>query len=347
VTRFPGLGNRLSEQLRSLGYWKDDRPDVGRFCREKDYRPQYVYAWLKDRMPAYDNVNRLCVDRGVPVVWFVTGAETDGRAAVSTRPAHARAHLHREVRPDAATPAARLGLGSLREAIERIVTLEADLTALLAAFPDPCLWLDETGRVLDARGAQIAAVGPAATGKTLRELFPAEAATRLHRALGQAIRTDRVVTVEYDTPGAGSKRVETFEARIRPVIERTGRRARKVLVIIRDVTERRQRETEYRDLVEGAANGLCIYSGDTIQFANRAIVRMLGYATPADLAGREVREVLPDHRTLRAPGPGRTVTRPTATPAVRRDGERMQLVVMSRAVTWRSQTATLLTIVAS
>ncbi len=50
MAKFGGLGERLSGRFRALGYWKRTHPDVLRFCREKDYRPQYVYAWLKDRV---------------------------------------------------------------------------------------------------------------------------------------------------------------------------------------------------------------------------------------------------------------------------------------------------------
>src|SRR5438093_10846146 len=66
MSRFPGVGQRVRQRLRALGYWKDGRPDVGRFCSERDYRPQYLYAWLGDRIPTYDNLARLARDLEVP-----------------------------------------------------------------------------------------------------------------------------------------------------------------------------------------------------------------------------------------------------------------------------------------
>src|SRR2546426_326760 len=66
MSRFPGVGQRVRQRLRALGYWKDGRPDVGRFCSERDYRPQYLeaifrafpdlYVWLdtEGRVLAYE-----------------------------------------------------------------------------------------------------------------------------------------------------------------------------------------------------------------------------------------------------------------------------------------------------
>src|SRR5438034_3006210 len=78
MSRFPGVGQRVRQRLRALGYWKDGRPDVGRFCSERDYRPQYLYAWLGDRIPTYDNLARLARDLEVPPEWvmFGTGSPT-------------------------------------------------------------------------------------------------------------------------------------------------------------------------------------------------------------------------------------------------------------------------------
>src|SRR3989442_1024546 len=90
MSRFPGVGQRVRQRLRALGYWKDGRPDVGRFCSERDYRPQYLYAWLGDRIPTYDNLARLARDLEVPPEWvmFGTGSPTrrdalDAPSAVS------------------------------------------------------------------------------------------------------------------------------------------------------------------------------------------------------------------------------------------------------------------------
>jgi PAS domain-containing protein len=340
MTRFPGLGRRLSDRLHALGYWKDGRPDVGRFCREKGYRPQYVYAWLKDRMPAYDNVNRLCGDLGVPVVWFVVG---DGAAEVRDGLLPAPSHLRR--RPHGHSVAASGGpidLSPLRDATERISSVQADLTALLGAFPDPCWWFDETGRVLEVNGAVTPAVATAAKGRSVRDVFPGEPGVLLHRAFGQAFRTNDAVTVEYTLPASG-RRVRTFEARVRPVIDRSARRTRKILVVVRDVSASRERENAYRELAEGSPNGLCIAVGSTIQYANGAIARMFGFATPAELVNRDLRELLPELR----PAKNQSFAQREIMTTIQQNGAPTRMTVLLKQATWRSQPATLVTILAA
>src|SRR5256714_1223821 len=54
MNRFPGVGRRIRQRLKATGYWKDGRPDIARFCTDKDYRSQYLYAWLGDRVPGPD-----------------------------------------------------------------------------------------------------------------------------------------------------------------------------------------------------------------------------------------------------------------------------------------------------
>ncbi len=67
------IGRRIRARLQALGYWKDGRPDVSRFCRENGHLPQYVYAWLKGRVPRGGNLIRLAEQLSVPPVWLLFG----------------------------------------------------------------------------------------------------------------------------------------------------------------------------------------------------------------------------------------------------------------------------------
>jgi PAS domain S-box-containing protein len=69
---------RLFEALRAAGYWRDRRPDVQGFCRDRGYRPQYVYAWLRGRVPGPANLTRLCRDLGVSRAWLLLGEGEQG-----------------------------------------------------------------------------------------------------------------------------------------------------------------------------------------------------------------------------------------------------------------------------
>src|SRR3990167_7524098 len=89
MNRFPGVGARIQARLKALGFSKKGRPDILRFCQERGYRPQYVYAWLRDRLPVYENLVRLARDLGVSPEWLMFGvgpvrAAGQPRAAADT-----------------------------------------------------------------------------------------------------------------------------------------------------------------------------------------------------------------------------------------------------------------------
>ena len=99
-----GLGERLRTRLRALGYWKNDRPDVARFALERGYRPQYIYAWLRDRVPDYENLIRLARDLNVTPDWLRFGAETNEQVAAAVG---VKAPEPRTKRPPAFEPVTR------------------------------------------------------------------------------------------------------------------------------------------------------------------------------------------------------------------------------------------------
>ena len=229
MSRFPGVGQRVGQRLRALGYWRNGRPDVARFCSEKDYRPQYVYAWLGDRIPAYDNLTRLAHDLDVAPEWVMFGP---GPAT-------------RRDAPDAvdATLGPRRGaqiidFARLRDVTSRLVRLEAELQAIFRAFPDLYVWLDAEGKVLayeGGSGGSFVASLELARGKKIVDVFPPEPGLRLGAALCQSLDAPSPVSSEF---ALGAKR---YEARLVPLAEERGAR-RQLLMIVRDITERKHAE---------------------------------------------------------------------------------------------------------
>lgn len=84
--RFPGVGDRIRQRLRELGYWKGDRPDVARFCIERGYITQVVYSWLKNTVPSYDNLMKLSSDLAVSPGWLLLGEEAHKQPKRRRRP---------------------------------------------------------------------------------------------------------------------------------------------------------------------------------------------------------------------------------------------------------------------
>ena len=102
------IGKRIESRLQAVGYWKNGRPDVSRFCQERGYLPQYIYAWLKGRVPQFENLIRLGADLEVAPAWLLFGDNgMDGWVG---------AEIRQLIRPngDSAREAARLGAQSGR-----------------------------------------------------------------------------------------------------------------------------------------------------------------------------------------------------------------------------------------
>jgi PAS domain-containing protein len=147
-----GFGERLKSRLKAVGYWKHDRPDVARFALERGYRPQYVYAWLRDRIPDYENRVRLARDLQVAPNWLRFGdgaAEDQAVSAVSGRvlehrrgpapapPGSTSARPKRE--PDTAARTARViehPLLRLTELSEKLSTAESQLRDAIRALTE-------------------------------------------------------------------------------------------------------------------------------------------------------------------------------------------------------------------
>ena len=75
-----------------------------------------------------------------------------------------------------------------------------ELDALLRAFPDTLFSLDLEGRILDYKAAKSSAfhVSPEQfLGHLMQEILPVEAVLKFEHALQGALKTSRVVSMEY------------------------------------------------------------------------------------------------------------------------------------------------------
>src|SRR5438309_7695206 len=73
--RLPGLGERLSEVLRSAGYVKPDgKLDLMRFCQERGFQYIYVERWAKGRnTPTIESIRQLARALDVDPAWLMLG----------------------------------------------------------------------------------------------------------------------------------------------------------------------------------------------------------------------------------------------------------------------------------
>src|SRR5262245_56534885 len=78
MTKWDGLGTRITQRLHRLGYWniQRQRPDLMRFGLENRYPHIYLYRWINMEIcPDHDNLMRLAGDLGVSPAWLLMGDE--------------------------------------------------------------------------------------------------------------------------------------------------------------------------------------------------------------------------------------------------------------------------------
>src|SRR5256714_1208766 len=234
MNRFPGVGRRIRQRLKATGYWRDGRPDIARFCADKNYRSQYLYAWLGDRVPAYENLVRLARDLEVPAEWVMFGTGPSG-VVEGTEAVNG---------PKPTPPAQLIDFARLRQVTSRLVRLEAELEAIFRAFPDFYFWLDADGTFLawqGGRGSELHVAPDLMLGRKIADTFPPEAALSLERGARTAAASGGVASVEFQL-GAHS-----YETRFLPLGDRPST-PRRLLMIVREITERTRAEEAARAL---------------------------------------------------------------------------------------------------
>ncbi len=240
------LAQRMRTSLRHLGYWKGDRPDVGRFCRERGYLPQSVYSWLRGVEPKHESLRRLAADLECTIEWLVSGEEArrEVRRVVNLAPTPIGVHPSSDRGPAGPRAVSHKGVAqifdaapirNLREVTERLERMEAALQAFFDTYPDLLVWMDHDGTVLSvSHGREFEPMLPPGSqiGKKKWEVLPPETARRWKEALAQVKATGEPYVFEDKVTVKG--RLRNRECRLVAVKDHG------FLAIIRDITELRE-----------------------------------------------------------------------------------------------------------
>jgi PAS domain S-box-containing protein len=156
---------------------------------------------------------------------------------------------------------------------------QARAAALLEAMPDLMFRLDKNGVYLDYKASNddLFVRDQNIIGKNLCDLVPENLANETTARIHKTLLTNTIQEYEYslDIPAKG---IQHFEARMIS----SGRD--EVTTIVRNITARKKREREFRDLVENAPVGIYRTSPEgLLLMANPALIRMLGYESFEDL----------------------------------------------------------------
>ncbi len=170
---------------------------------------------------------------------------------------------------------------------EELLRTTSELQAILVALPHLYFRLDLDGTILDCRGSPVDLCAPpeALIGKRVHHVRPAEVGRQFQEAIGQVIRTDSLVTIEYSLPVPNGE--QFFEATLLPLP------GGQIAAIVRNTTERRRADDALRAskerlarIVETMADGFTILDQEGhITFANAAAERILGLPR-SEITGR-------------------------------------------------------------
>ena len=174
--------------------------------------------------------------------------------------------------------------------------------ALLEAMEDVVIIVGPDGRYRDVaptRPDLLYRPPEEILGKTSFDIFPREQAELFQQAVEQTMRTGEVVRIEYMLPIAGQEL--WFEGRLSPILDDEGQSSA-VLLVARDITEQqrsrqalREREEQYRTLVEQSNDALYLLFDRRFEFINRRFTEMFG------VSPEEVRSPDFDFTSLVAP----------------------------------------------
>ncbi|WP_437803473.1 ATP-binding protein [Sorangium sp. So ce693] len=152
-----------------------------------------------------------------------------------------------------------------------------ELRALFHAIPDLCFRLDAELQIVDfnqPRLSELHVAAEALSGKRMTEVLPLDLGERLERASQEAHEAGAVVALEHAVASAGGER--HVEARVMPFLEGH------VLVLVRDITERRRteealRQREERSRESQKMEALGRLAGGIAHDFNNMLMVMLGY----------------------------------------------------------------------
>jgi PAS domain S-box-containing protein len=111
----------------------------------------------------------------------------------------------------------------------------------------------------------------------------------------------------------------------------------------------RERETRYRSLIEGSLQGLIINVDGVMQFANSAVVRILGYTKAEELIGQDYRTIIAPEELDRLEGYRQARLRGEPVPSyyefkgVKRDGSLLWLECLATQLMWDGKPAVMAT----
>lgn len=214
--------------------------------------------------------------------------------------------------------------------------------AILSAIPDRLFRLDVTGTYLDFKGnpTDPPDLGQTIVGKTVWQLLPPDLAERCFQAIEHTLATGQLTILEYELPNLRGDRCD-YEARLVPSGDR------EVLVLVRDITERKQAELALRASEERLQHffdttfeAVLIHEQGRILDVNRAAEVLFGYTT-AQMQTMTVFDLAPPatHEMLRQRLRNSDYRDPFEAIGLRHDGSQFIAEVIGKSIRYQGREA--------
>jgi PAS domain S-box-containing protein len=181
-----------------------------------------------------------------------------------------------------------------RRAEEALLRSEATTQALLNAIPDPILRLDRAGILLDCKipkDDQTFALPEDMLGRRADEFLPPPVAQQLQQSIERALADGEMQLFEYQLALTGGAGMGDFEARVVP----SG--ASEVMMIVRDITERKRLETQFLQIQKIESVGQL--AGGIAHDFNNLLTAIIGYSELAMMSLPGDAEALGDVEEIR------------------------------------------------
>ncbi|MEI9475423.1 MAG: ATP-binding protein [Deltaproteobacteria bacterium] len=126
---------------------------------------------------------------------------------------------------------------------ETLLQRTSELRGIFQAFPDLYFRLGSDGTIVDynaGRTSYLYIAPEAFLGKRMQDVLPPKIGRQFQEAISQVLKTKRMVSVVYELPMPTGE--QSYEARLLPLLER------QVVVVVRDISERRRSEEEIKKL---------------------------------------------------------------------------------------------------
>jgi diguanylate cyclase (GGDEF)-like protein/PAS domain S-box-containing protein len=163
---------------------------------------------------------------------------------------------------------------------QELLQANSEMQAVIQAFPDVFLWLDNDGTVNGYKAGNKANLHPSTenlVGKRIQDIHQEGVGVRFYKAVQQVKEKGDITSIEYTLTLGGRERF--FEARLLPL------HSEQIIAVIRDITERKmaegillESETRLRLILDSILSGILLIDAEThlIEDVNKVASEIIG-----------------------------------------------------------------------